>query len=418
MGTLTAAFVRSVRHRGGGRRYADHHYDRYGLYLQVSPSGAKQWVQRLVLDGRRRDYGLGSYDFMTLGQAREQAFDNARTARVYRRARAAGELPPVPEFERRRRDTLARKRGTSGPTGEGAEEAPRTGALTFAQAFEACVAERSKRWKNPETDTRSWLADLRIHWKGVAPLAVAAVDVDHIAAAVEGMRPKTEDKALRRAAVVFEYAIARKYRAPGDNPAKAFRQTRAGLKREATEHRKSLPWRELPALWARLVANGTGADARGALALVVVSGLRSKEASGTHWGEVDWTARTLTVPASRMKDGREFTVPLSEAACAVLRAAGPKAEGLVFRAPQGGALTDMHLRATLAETGAECTVHGMRGTLRSWGADHGVSAEVMESCLSHSFGSKVAQSYQHSNLLERRRAVLEQYGAFATGARR
>ena len=84
MGRLTAAFVRSVRHRGGGGKYADHHYDQHGLYLPVLRSGTKQWVQRLVLDGERHDYGLGGYESMTLGQAREQAFENARAAHACR----------------------------------------------------------------------------------------------------------------------------------------------------------------------------------------------------------------------------------------------------------------------------------------------------------------------------------------------
>ena len=66
---------------GGGGKYAGHHYDQHGLYLPVLRSGTKQWVPRLVLDGERHDYGLGGYEFMTLDQAREQAFENARAAR-------------------------------------------------------------------------------------------------------------------------------------------------------------------------------------------------------------------------------------------------------------------------------------------------------------------------------------------------
>ena len=90
-GRLTAAFVKSVRHRGGRARADRHHNGGHGLFLQVMPSGSKQWCQRLSLDGKRSDYGLGAYPFMGLAEARRKAFENALAAREHRRAVARGE---------------------------------------------------------------------------------------------------------------------------------------------------------------------------------------------------------------------------------------------------------------------------------------------------------------------------------------
>ena len=125
-GKLTAAFVKSARHSGRTRR-PEKHYDMHGLFLQVMPSGSKQFVQRLVVAGKRSDYGLGGYPIISLAEAREAAWENRRAAR-------RGE---VPEVEARRRVTVARRAGevlpvTGGPRGP-----------TFAAAFEQVLATRA-----------------------------------------------------------------------------------------------------------------------------------------------------------------------------------------------------------------------------------------------------------------------------------
>ena len=164
---LTAKFVLSVRHSGartrtGGRREAgtpraDRHHDgAHGLFLQVMPTGSKQWCQRLSLDGKRSIYGLGAYPFTTLAEARRQAFENELAAREYRRAVAREERPGIPAFEANRLATVARRNGRPVPL-----VAQQVAGITFAEAFEACIVSRSKHWKDPVTDLRSWRADLQ-----------------------------------------------------------------------------------------------------------------------------------------------------------------------------------------------------------------------------------------------------------------
>ena len=221
--TLTAAFVKGVRH-GGGRKRADRHHDRHGLYLQVMPSGSKQWIQRLVIDGKRSDYGLGGYPYMTLGEARLAAFENVKTAREYRKARLRGdEQPPVPDFERSRRATVARRNGEAAPA------AAIASGLTFAQAFERVLAERAPTWKESvrESSLRSWRAHLRDYLHCVATLPVATLtsaDLQACLAPVWGEKPKTAAKVLLRAGTVLEWAVAANLRT--DNPARAVARAR------------------------------------------------------------------------------------------------------------------------------------------------------------------------------------------------
>ena len=422
---LTATFVRSVRHSGartlkGDRREAgtlraDRHHDgAHGLFLQVMPTGSKQWCQRLSLDGKRSIYGLGAYPFTTLAEARDQAFENERAAREYRRSVARGERPEVPAFELNRLATVARRNGRPVPI-----VAQQVAGITFAEAFEACIVSRAKHWKDAQTSLRSWRADLRDHLKGLAGRKVAALTVDHLRQALDPLAPKTADKVLRRVGTVLDQAVADGHRL--DNPAKVLRKTMAGLKRGEVVHRDALPYADVPAFYKQLLAGGTGADARGALALVVLTGTRSGEGRLARWEEVDMDERTWTVPAGRMKDGREHRVPLSEAACAVLRAAGPKATGPVFRSPWGNDVSDKTLlrvlRTVLAEAGieAKASVHGFRSSLRDWCAETGVAREVAEAILAHRVGSSVEQAYARSTVIERRRSALEAWGTHVTG---
>ena len=408
-GRLTAAAVKSVRHRGG--RCADRHHDGHGLYLQVMPSGSKQWCQRLSLDGKRSDYGLGAYPFMGLGEARSAAFKNALAAREYRRAVDRGEQPPLPAFELNRRATVAKRNGRPVPL-----VAAVAAGLTFADAFEACIAERSKHWRGAEPALRSWRSSLRRHMGGFAPLPVARVDVGHLRRALEPLAPKTADKALRRIGTVFEWAIAGKHRT--DNPARALRKTWAGLKREEAEHRKAMHHAKVGALLARVRTCDARADVRRAFELMVLTGLRPGEAMGARWEELDCGARMWVLPGVRMKDGRTHRVPLSAPAVALLRAAGPAGEGPVFRAPRGGPLGEKALRELLARLGvAEATPHGFRSTLRDWCAETGVAREVAEAILAHRSGNSVEQAYARSDLFERRRAVMDAWGAYVAGGR-
>ena len=391
------------------------YFDGGGLILSVTTTGSKVWVQRLTVDGERHDYGLGAWPKVSLAKAREVARRNAAAVQEYHWAVLRGESPRLPEIEAYRRAAGARRNGRS------VHAAIATGGMTFAEAHEACITERSIHWKNPETDLRSWRADLKTHLKGIADLPVAGVDVFHLRRAIEPLTLASRDKILRRCGTVFEWCCAGKLRP--DNPARALRKTWAGLARREKVHRASMPWAEVPAFYTRLEATGLGPDARGALALAVLTAVRPGEAAGARWEEVqglDSDAPVWAIPAGRMKYGRAHTVPLSPQAVEVLRAAGPKATGAVFRAPLGGPVTDKAMRQAMADLGAGAvTVHGFRTSARTYWQDQGVAPDLCEACLSHSFGSAVAQAYARSSMVERRRReCMDPWGAFVAGGAR
>ena len=416
---LTAAFVRTAP---PGR-----HHDRGGLFLQVMPSGSRQWKQRLAMEGRRSDYGLGGYPDVSLAEARELAARNVAEARSYRLARRRGEEPPLPGFERARRVTLSERKGLKVGTAKQGLEVPAgaaPGRLTFADAWERCIVERSREWKDPATSLRSWRADIRAangtqrpgHFARLRRVPVADLAVDHLRDALAPLPAATRTKVLRRTGTVLAWAKTGGHVA--GNVARDLTESRRGLNGRKAEPRKALPYPELPAFFQRLRAHGT-TGAAGALALVLLTGLRSKEGRLARWEEIDLDSRTWTVPGSRMKDSSApFRVPLSSAAMAVLDAAGPRRkEGLVFRAPRGGPVSDKALRKVMADLGADATPHGTaRSSFRDWCGERGVAREVAEGCLAHKVGSSVEQAYARSDLLERRREVMQRWGRHVEGA--
>ena len=416
---LTAAFVRTAP---PGR-----HHDRGGLFLQVMPSGSRQWKQRLAMEGRRSDYGLGGFPEVSLAEAREQAARNIAEARAYRLARRRGEEPPLPGFERARRVTLSERKGlVVGAAKQGLEvpagAAP--GRLTFAEAWERCIVERSAGWRNPKTDLRSWRADIRPangetppgHLARLRRVLVADLTADHLRDALAKVPAATRKKVLRRTGTVLAWAKTGGHVA--GNVARDLTESLRGLNGHGPKkHRKALPYPELPAFFQRLRAHGA-TGAAGALALVLVSGLRSKEGRLARWEEMDLDGRVWTVPAGRMKDNSQaFRVPLSDAAMAVLDAAGPRRSGLVFTTGRGGPISDKALRKVLADLGVDVTVHGFRSSFRDWCGEHSIARETAETCLAHKVGSSTEIAYARSDLLDRRRVeAMEPWGRFVSGA--
>ena len=413
---LTAAFVKGISH-GGGRKRADRHHDQHGLYLQVMPSGSKQWIQRITIAGKRSDFGLGGYPYMSLGEARLVAFENVKTARAYRRALERGdEQPPVPDFERSRRATVARRNGQPAPA------AAIASGLTFAEAFERVLAERAPTWKEGvrASSLRSWRANLRDYLHCVARLPVAmltSADLQTCLAPVWGDKPKTAAKVLRRAGTVLEWAVAANLRT--DNPARAVARARPKANAGTVAHYTALPHAEVAAMLARVEASGALPGVKGAFRLQVLCALRPAEARGADWSEISLDAATWTIPAARMKypNRGDHRVPLSPQAVELLRAAGPRKEGLVFRARGGKAVSESAFRKLLDRLGIKANPHAMRSSFRDWAAEAGHDRELAESALAHTVGG-VEAAYRRTDLFERRRTLMNAWGVYVAGGTR
>jgi integrase len=182
----------------------------------------------------------------------------------------------------------------------------------------------------------------------------------------------------------------------------------------ARGHYAAMPYADVPAFMTLLVEIDTMA-AR-ALRFTILTVARSGETLGRTWDEVDFDAATWVVPASRMKMGKEHTVPLSDAAVAILRAQEAERDknSHIFAGRPQRPLSGMAMSVLLRRMKVPATVHGMRSSARSWMADNGVEFELAEACLAHQVGNAVVQAYQRSSMLERRRPIMQAWADFLT----
>ena len=380
MGRLNAAMVRGLTKPG---RYGDGGT----LFLNVAPGGSKSWIQRLAIDGKRHDIGLGGFPLVTLAEAREAAFENRRLARC------GG-------------DPLAAKRRAKAPT--------------FREAAERTFEANRARWRNNKT-TANWLQGMA---KRVLPVlgdmrvdAIGREDVLRILTPIWTSRPEIARKLRSRIRAVLAWAQAHghvEHNVAGeaiDGALPAMPAVKA--------HFRALPHPEVAAALDTIATSRASVSARACLRFVVLTACRSGEARLATWNEIDMEARTWRVPASRMKGGAEHRVALSEAALAVLESVRPLRDrsDLAFPSPTrpGKTLSDMTLTKVLRVTGlaGRATVHGFRSSFRDWCADTGKPREIAEAALAHTVGG-VEGAYFRSDLFARRRRLMDQWAQYVT----
>ncbi len=377
---LTAAKVRQEQRPG---RYADGN----GLYLHVSETGARWWVWRGTVHGKRRERGMGSARLVSLAEARE-------IARSWRRiAKAGGD--PAAERDKGKRETL-----------------------TFEDAARRVWSEQiAPNARNPK-HRQQWINTLRDYaFPVVGSLPVHAIrqaDILRILAPIWTEKPETARRIRQRLRTVLNWArTAGHYE--GMNPVEGVED---GLpkQRAKVQHFRALPYGELPELMRRIER----VDGMGALALrfTILTAARSGEVRGAMWPEIDADARLWAVPAERMKADTEHRVPLSDAALGVLESVRGLSEGLVFSSNRRGRpLSDMTLAAVLKRLKVDATVHGMRSTFRDWSEEMtGFPHEVKEAALAHTVRNKVEAAYRRTDLFDKRRDLMDQWGRFCLSA--
>ena len=364
-----------------------------GLALQVQPSGARSWVLRFSVAGKRREMGLGGFPDVTLADAR-------RRARVEREKADMG-VDPI--AERKAAANILR--------------ADLAKAITFKSAALAYIEAHEPSWRNAKHGEQ-WRNTLESTYPTIGGLQVRDVALPHVLAVLQPIwRTKTETASRLRGRIesVLDWATARGYR-EGLNPARwkghldhLLPSPRRIMK---TGHHAALPVGEVGAFVQRLQAQqGIGARA---LEFVILTAARSGEARGAKWNEIDLDAMTWTVPADRMKAHKEHRVPLSGAAVKLLRGL-PRIVGadLVFPAPRGGQLSDMSLVAVTRRMDVEAVPHGFRSTFRDWCSERtNYPREVAEMALAHAIGNAVEAAYRRGDLFEKRRLMMEDWAKF------
>jgi integrase len=367
-----------------------------GLALLVKVTGARSWILRCSIAGKRRDMGLGGFPDVPLADARRRARDM--------RERIDNGEDPIGQ-RREARAALAAKMAK---------------AMTFSECVDAYLDAHSESWSNPK-HRQQWRNTLTSYAGPViGGLDVAQIEVGHVLKVLQPIwSEKTETASRLRGRVesVLSWATTAGYRA-GENPArwKGHLQNLLAMpsKIAKVEHHAALPYRELGGFMADL-AKMPGMGAR-ALEFAILTAARSGEVRGATWAEIDVEAALWTVPGERMKAKAEHVVPLSDAALAIQRAL-PREGSLVFPgARQGRPLSDMSLTAVLRRMGrGDLTAHGFRSTFRDWAAEQtAYPSEVVEMALAHTIGNKVEAAYRRGDLIEKRRRLMDDWAKFCS----
>jgi integrase len=365
-----------------------------GLALHITATGARSWILRVMIGGKRREMGLGNYPSVTLALAREQA----------REARAA---------IRQGIDPIARQRAA-----QDALRAAAAAALTFKECAERYIKAHESGWKNAK-HAQQYANTLKQHaYPAMGHLLVRDVGLSHVLAALEPIWLTTNETASRlrgRIEQVLDWATAREMRT-GLNPARWRGHLDKLLPKPAKVakpvHHAAVAVGDVGAFMTRLRASA-GMGAR-ALEFVILTAARSGEVRGATWGEFDIPGKVWTVPAGRMKAGKEHRVPLSDAALEILADLQKgEPDDLVFVAPRGGQLSDMTLSAVMRRMQVKAVPHGFRSTFRDWAAERtNYPREVAEMALAHAIGDKVEAAYRRGDLFDKRRRLMTDWALF------
>ena len=377
---LSATRVKALRDSG---RYSDGD----GLHLFISKRGNKSWVQRITVDGRRRDIGLGGYPTISLAQARRRASDNR-------------------EVIGNGRDPVAEKRRPSTPT--------------FSEAAQAVHEANKPRWRNG-SHTRAWIQTLERHAFpkiGSKPIdAISRTDVLAVLTPIWSTKPETARRVRQRMRTTFRWAMANELIEA--NPAGEAIDGALPSMPKVKAHLRALPYHEVASALSTVDASQTSLASKHCLKFLVLTAARSGEARGATWDEIDIESATWTIPGSRMKAGTEHRVPLSDQALDVLMLAREfeDGSGLCFPSPlrPGRMLSDMTLTKVLRKAGLadRATVHGFRTSFKTWTMEQTDTPwAVGEAALAHQLGGSVEQAYARSDLFDRRRVLMQHWADY------
>jgi integrase len=367
-----------------------------GLVLRIAESGSKVWLYRYKTHGRVREMGLGPIRDVSLAEARE-------AAREARRLRRAGADP----IDAKRQRRVAAKLDSAK-------------VVSFSQCADAYIENHRASWKN-EKHAAQWEATLRTYAYPVfGGLPIAVVDTALVVKVLDPIWSQKSETASRlrgRIEAVLDFATVRGYRF-GENPARWKGHLKEALpapnKLRKVQHHAALPYTEIGAFMADLCTREGGAAA--ALEFAILTAARTGEVIGARWSEVDLTTGVWTIPADRMKAGVEHRIPLCKQALAVLhRVSATKVHGIVFSGQKPGRpLSNMALLMMLRRMGRnDITAHGFRSTFRDWAAERtAVASEVAEAALAHAIANRVEAAYRRSDLFEKRRLLMQQWGSF------
>jgi len=372
----------TVRNKKDAGFYADGN----GLYLKVDKNGSKRWIQRIIINGKRTDLGLGSVKLVTLTEAREQAIQNRKSARN------GG-------------DPLADRRKISE-------------ILTFERAAKKVHELHLPTWSNPK-QAQQWINTLTTY---AFPLlgrkkmdAITTADILTVLSPIWTEKPETAARVRQRIGAVMKWAVAQGWRE--DNPAASISSV-LPKRAKTIKHHKSLPYQDVADAIDKIRNSGASMAAKLALEMLILTALRSGEIRYGKWDEIDLKKKVWTVPSERMKKRKRHKVPLSPRCIKILEEAGKlhdKSDLIFPSATTGRPLSDATLSKLVRELEIDCVPHGFRSSFRVWaGEKTNIPREVCEFALAHVVGDAAERAYQRSDLFDKRRKLMDTWATYCT----
>lgn len=420
VGKLSAVMIKSLRFPADTTRPV-RFGDGDGLYLQIAPGDTKSWLFRFMLNGKAREMGLGPMgdppDGVPLAKARTLASEA--------RAKLRQGVDPI-------NDRQAERAAKARAEAEAAER-------TFRAATTALLESKRAGWRNDKHGAQ-WASTLETYaYPVLGDLPVSAIGTNDILKVLRPIWervPETAGRVRQRIEAVLDAAAVKGWR-DGANPAR-WKGHLAGelpppAKVKRVQHRPALPWQQIHDFMAALAERDGMAPL--ALRFAILTAARTGEVRGMRWREIDLDTRVWVVPGDRMKAGKTHRVPLSLAALAILDKVRPlqrDTNDLVFPSVRKGVpLSDMALSEVVRrmnEGGEEGALprwrdaegraivpHGFRSTFRDWaGETRSEGREVVERALAHTIKDKAEAAYARSDLLEKRRVLMDAWGAHCT----
>ena len=371
-----------------------------GLTLRVRPTGGRNWVLRITIDGKVRQLGLGGYPSLGLREARQLAQELRAVAR-------RGQDPA---------DHLTAMRETT--------QTDWTATPTLAQAAERVIKLREPSWSSARHATQ-WRESLRLHalpFLGDRP--VDEIESHEVLAVLERIwheKPETASRVRQRLNTIFDYCIVAGWRQDA-NPCLTLGAA-LPRRRRTRRHHPALPYTEVSdALAAFRVAPGHE-NCADALTFLVLTAARAGEVRHATWDEIDLDSRVWVVPSEHMKMRKEHRVPLSTGAVKVLQRTAKRTgrKGILFpsnrkKAPQP--FSNMAFEMLLRRSGfGHVTVHGFRASFRTWTLEQTDAPwAVAEAALAHTLGGHEVQAYARGDLFEPRRVLMEEWSNYVANA--
>lgn len=391
-----------------------------GLLIQVTPSGAKSWIYRTRIAGKRHNMGLGGFPDVSLAQARNKAREM--------REKINNGINPLEEKRAIKLELLRAQQRN----------------VTFKQVAAECYKVRQSEMDNVKHELQWWHSLDKHAFPAIGKMPINDIviqDVVDLLKPIWHKTPETADRVRQRIAAVFEYALA------GDNPIrqspvnpakwtniKEFLPAKKKVVKKsgkAGRHHAALPFDEMPRLMDYLRSRrGMGGKA---LEFQILTAARSGEVRGATWQEIDFKEKVWRLTAERMKADRPHTVPLSDEAIRLLQELPQGApDDVIFPSPDGKPMSDMALSKLLKDAHKKDTNSGGKGyidpaqdnriitphgTARSSFKEWARKAtrypdEWSELALAHVNNDATRAAYARDELLKERREMMREWGRY------